>query len=127
VFGKYATGVPWRPGAASEIRVNSRAYEARTQLPVSIVDPGVFTLLGTDVLYRSQKKTLMNDDVRSIAYLSERDCELRLPEILKKHAHHPPPAELNAGPKLLVSLTETPQDSLFVSLTSQLVPSLVLQ
>lgn len=40
--------------------------------------------------------------------------------------YHPPPAELNDGPKLLGELTVTPQDALSVSFTSQLFPWLVL-
>ena len=40
--------------------------------------------------------------------------------------YHPPPAELNDGPKLLGKLTVTPQDALSVSFTSQLFPRLVL-
>lgn len=78
-----------------------------TQLLVLIVVAPFLTSLGTEPEVRLQNHTLMNEFVRSMAY-------------------QPPPALLNALPKLFEEGALTPQPALFVAAVSQLLPVLVL-
>ena len=71
LLGKYAEGTPCRIFETFQRLLRSRRrHSIHTQLSVLIVEPGLVTSFGITALFRGQKKTLMNDDVRSIAYLT---------------------------------------------------------
>ena len=121
--GKYANGVPCnarvRRTNVSTLRVDRTSHSTPTptttaqrnnpltQLPVLTVVAPFLTSLGTFPAPRLQNQTLTNALVRSIAY-------------------QPPPAPLNAAPKLFAPGARTPHPALFVAPESQLLPVLEL-
>ena len=78
-----------------------------TQLPVLTVVAPFLTSLGTFPAPRLQNQTFTNAFVRSIAY-------------------QPPPAPLNAAPKLFAPWARTPHPALPFTFASQLVWAVVL-
>lgn len=74
---------------------------------------------------RDQNQTLINEFVRSTAYLRKEQSKNTLC-VRGNGTHQPPPLLLKVGPKLRVSVDCTPHPALLVAAVSQLLPVDVL-
>jgi hypothetical protein len=109
-------------GRRDTLRENGKRFKVglksklRTHVSVSTDEPPLTTSEGTALSPFDQNQILMNDGVRSMAYLNRRCETIRRKNKLQ---YQPPPLLLNGGPKLEFSSYNTPQPELELAYASQ--------